>query len=72
MFFRIDLDVFLPNSVKKNSKIQKQNFFNFSTFGGGRPPNFGGHFLGAEMEIQKSHRGGKLYCPKEQYDTPYN
>ena len=39
---------------------------------GGLPPNFGGHFLGAEMEIQKSHRRRELYCPKLQLDTPYD
>ena len=39
---------------------------------GGRPPNFGGHFLEAEIKIQKSHRRRELYCPKVQYDTPYD
>ena len=42
------------------------------TLAGGRPPNFGGHFLGAEMEIKNSHRRRELYCPKLQLDTPYD
>ena len=50
----------------------KKKIPDFLTLAGGGPPNFGGHFLGAKMKIQKSHRGRKLYCPKAQYDTPYD